>query len=434
MVINSLSLWFFPSGVGGPLPIHSRSVRPRPLPCPNRGSSPHAQGNILTTEPKEWEVALRTHPDRAFVRLLLPGITEGFRIGFSYPAPLCSAGTNMHSAMEHPEVIQTYLEGECAKGRMLGPFSRAEAQSLPPLHVNRFGVIPKGHETGKWRLITDLSYPSGKSVNDSISPELCSLTYTSVDKVAEVASGYGRGALLAKFDVESAYRLIPVHPTDRPLQAMEWRGQIYVDPKLPFGLRSAPKLFNAVADALEWHLRQKGIKHIFHYLDDFVVVARPTAPNCAAAWGIIDAECARLGIPIAEHKRDGPTTCLTFLGIKIDTIAAQLRLPADKLGRIQSLLGKWGDRKACLQKGLESLAGLLNHACKVVRAGRSFLRRMLDLLHTVPMHPLRPHPIRLNRGFRSDLAWWRLFVERWNGISFLAPPAHLPILQLASDA
>ena len=80
------------------------------------------------------------------------------------------------------------------------------------------------------------------------------------------------------------------------------------------------------------------------------------------------------------------------------------------------------------------MTGFLNHACKVVRSGRSFLRRMLDFLHTVLMHPLKPHPIRLNRGFRSDLAWWRLFVSYWNEVSFLAPPAHLPTLQLASDA
>ena len=229
-------------------------------------------------------MALRTHPDRVFIRILLAGITEGFRIGFNYPAPLRSAGTNMHSAVEHPDVVQTYLEGECAKGRMLGPFSRTEAQILPPLHISRFGVIPKGHDTGKWHLITDLSYPPGENVNDSISPELCSLTYTSVDKVAVAATCYGRGALLAKIDVESAYRLIPVHPTDRPLQAMAWKGQFYIDPMLPFGLPSAPKLFNAVADALEWHLKQKGIKHVFHYLDDFVAVAHPTAPDCAAAW------------------------------------------------------------------------------------------------------------------------------------------------------
>ena len=68
----------------------------------------------------------------------------------------------MHSATEHPEVIQTYLEGECAKGHMLDPFNKVEAQTLPALHINRIGVIPKGHNTGRWRLITDLSYPPGE--------------------------------------------------------------------------------------------------------------------------------------------------------------------------------------------------------------------------------------------------------------------------------
>ena len=258
--------------------------------------------------------------------------------------------------------------------------------------------------------------------------------YTSVDRVAEVAAQYGKGAVLAKADIESAYRLIPVHPIDRPLQAMEWKGQIYIDPMLPFGLQSAPKLFIAVADALEWHLKQRGIRHVFHYLDDFIVVARPASPDCRIAIGILNEACTYLGVPIADHKRDGPTTCLTFLGIEVDTMAGQLRLPTEKLHRLQSLLAEWGNRKACTRRELESLTGLLNHACKVVRSGRSFLRRMLDLLHTVPMHPFNPHPIRLNRGFRADLAWWCLFVSHWNGVSFLAPPAHLPTLQLASDA
>ena len=59
---------------------------------------------------------------------------------------------------------------------------------------------------------------------------------------------------------------------------------------------------------------------------------------------------------------------------------------------------------------------------------------MLDLLHGVSTHPSRPHPIRLNREFRSDLMWWRAFVESWNGISFLSPPPRLRQLQMASDA
>ena len=43
-------------------------------------------------------------------------------------------------------------------------------------------------------------------------------------------------------------------------------------------------------------------------------------------------------------------------------------------------------------------------------------------------------PIRLNKGFRSDLAWWQTFLHTWNGVSFLAPPSQLPLTELATDA
>ena len=55
----------------------------------------------------------------------------------------------------------------------------------------------------------------------------------------------GKGALLAKLDVkECVFRLIPEHPLDRHLLAMEWKDSIYFDTCQPLGLRSAPKLFN----------------------------------------------------------------------------------------------------------------------------------------------------------------------------------------------
>ena len=51
----------------------------------------------------------------------------------------------------------------------------------------------------------------------------------------------GPGTLLAKIDIKSAYHIIPVHPADRHQLGMSWKGGIYVDTTLPFGLRSAPK-------------------------------------------------------------------------------------------------------------------------------------------------------------------------------------------------
>ena len=124
---------------------------------------------------------------------------------------------NMGSACEHPSVVSKYLSKEVALGHMLGPYTRSD--HLFSVHVNRFGVIPKGHDTGRWRLITDLSFPWGHSVNDGIDPSLCSLSYSTVDEVADLVARLGAGALLAKVDIESAYRLIPVHPDD---SALSW--------------------------------------------------------------------------------------------------------------------------------------------------------------------------------------------------------------------
>lgn len=93
---------------------------------------------------------------------------------------------------------------------------------------------------GKWRLITDLSSPHGQSVNGGIDPTLCSLTYITVDNMAGIIAKLGKGTMMAKIDIESAYQLVPVHPEDRPLQAVQY---VFIDVRLPFGLRSAPKMW-----------------------------------------------------------------------------------------------------------------------------------------------------------------------------------------------
>ena len=173
------------------------------------------------------------------------GLQGGFRVGFNHTSPLAPAKKNMPSAAEHPEVLEEYIQGEVRQGRMIGLLA---GEVRDGCHMNRMGVIPKGQTPGKWRLITDLSFPEHRSMNDGIDSHLYSLQYTSVEKVATAAMGLGRGALLAKLNVKSAYRLIPVHPLHRlipvhplhrPLLGIEWQGSVYVDGMLPFGLRSA---------------------------------------------------------------------------------------------------------------------------------------------------------------------------------------------------
>jgi hypothetical protein len=76
----------------------------------------------------------------------------------------------------------------------------------------------------------------------------------------------GRGAGMAKFDVQSAYRNVAVLPSQRYLL-----GKFYVDLVLRFGLRSAPFIFNSIADLVEWILRNNYmIRDLLHYLDDYI--------------------------------------------------------------------------------------------------------------------------------------------------------------------
>ena len=92
-------------------------------------------------------------------------------------------------------MIQEYLKKEKHDGGIIGPFP---LQGMAGVHINRIGAIPKKHQPGKWRIITDLSFPDGWSVNDAISPQLCSLSYITVDEVAAVAVALGPGSLMAK--------------------------------------------------------------------------------------------------------------------------------------------------------------------------------------------------------------------------------------------
>ena len=87
----------------------------------------------------------------------------------------------------------------------------------------------------------DLSYPESASVNDGIDPSLCSLKYISVDMVAQTIARLEKGTLLVKVDIEAAYRLVPVHPPDRQLQAVNGMAGSTLTPCSPLASDLPPR-------------------------------------------------------------------------------------------------------------------------------------------------------------------------------------------------
>ncbi len=150
---------------------------------PREGGSPIASwGREIRTPVRveKWKEGLATHPDRVFASYITSGLEQGFRIRFDYNNRQCrSAKRNIKSALENPGVADRYIKKEVELGRVMGPFIPDPELKL---QVNRFGVIPKPHQPGKWRLIVDLSHPEGSSINNGIDKELCSLHYARVEE------------------------------------------------------------------------------------------------------------------------------------------------------------------------------------------------------------------------------------------------------------
>ena len=160
-------------------------------------------------------------------------------------------------------MVRQKIETEVAAGRVAGPF---DSRPLQTLRISPLGLVPK-HDPGQFRLVHHLSYPSGDSVNDFINPELCSVQYTSFDEAVHMVQDLGRGCLLGKSDIKSAFRLLPVSPLDFDQLGFKFDGKFYFDKAMPFGCSIACQTLETFSTFLEFCVaRQASVERLLHYL------------------------------------------------------------------------------------------------------------------------------------------------------------------------
>lgn len=101
---------------------------------------------------------------------------------------------------------------------------------------------------------------------------------------------------------------------------MEWQGSLYIDTCLCFGLRSAPKLFNVMADLLE------GVTFLLHCLDDFLTMGQPGTTVCQRNLHLLIEICHMLSYRENGRSSYSPgLSCLTRSEWKCDCLKTNLR-------------------------------------------------------------------------------------------------------------
>ena len=152
------------------------------------------------------------------------------------------------------------------------------------------------------------------------------------------------------------------------------------DTCLPFGLRSAPFIFNQLSVAIHWILQHKHpLSYLLHYLDDFFTARAPDTSECQNNLEAMLSVCQKINAPVKLTKVEGPSTSITFLGIVINTITMIASISSERKQELLSALQSMIERYKCTKQQLLLPIGKLSFACKVVPAGRIFLCRMIDL-------------------------------------------------------
>jgi hypothetical protein len=373
--------------------------------------TPHRISTTSHLNRAAWARLMCYHPDKQFSDMILKYIDEGVPIFYEGPnvSRICK---NWNSSIDFKDHVNKTIRADIDLGRKSGPYT------YPP--VAHFVGSPMGafekKRSGKVRIIHDLSWPPGESVNFYISADNSSVHYISIDDAVRHVKSKGRGALMCKVDLKDAYKSIVVRPADWHLLGTTWASedgilQYYIDHVLPFGLRSSARLFDYFASALEFCMSLRGVTCVSHYLDDFMSCGRINSQECASNLSTMLDTCEMLGIAVNYQKVLQPSTCMEFLGIIIDSVAMELRMSEERLDDVTNELKLWLSRKYGTKRQLLSLLGKLVFMCRVIRPGRIFLRRLFNLSARVKfLH----HRVHLSIQASKDILWWHDMALRWN--------------------
>ena len=340
---------------------------------------------------------------------LIHGIRRGFSLQSSITSPPSpSSYENHQSALQHTEVVSMKLQNELILGRIAGPFTEPP---LPGFITSPLGLVPKksSSECPEFRLIHDLSFPRGNSVNSHIDPAFTRVQYEDLDHCISIINSLGPNCWISKADLKDAFRILPVRPADYRLLGMVWKQRFYYDKCLPMGCSISCQVFESLSQALQWILTTKlSVTHMSHILDDFIFFGTDYQ-SCKRHLHTFQTLATSLNIPIKHQKTVQPATTVILHGIEVDTINMTMRLPQDKLQDALAKVTELSSRK------------------------KAFLRRLFDL--TKQVHH-KSNYVRLNQEARLDLQAWAAFLTSFNGRVICLPDSWISSfsLKLYTDA
>jgi len=229
---------------------------------------------------------------------------------------------NAESMYAFGELFTDKLATWVDKGFVSGPFR------TPPLPGFRSNSIIAVVKHGKVRPVVNLSAPEGASFNDNVKSECIEKVHMSTAQ----SFGYsvreaGIGAVMSKFDLKDAYKIVPARRADWRLQGFQWLGRYFVETKMTFGAETSVSNFDRVGNTLQ--AITKAVckiprRFLGRTLDDFTVVSPKSSGWCEEFTREFKGVCKKVNIQLAancpqQEKAFENMQRGVVLGVRFDT-------------------------------------------------------------------------------------------------------------------
>ncbi|EUC61982.1 reverse transcriptase/ribonuclease H, putative [Rhizoctonia solani AG-3 Rhs1AP] len=410
-----------------------------------KGAAPDPRRVVTPLCPDAWESELRELGLLDEFGDIPSGLRHGFHIGASDPVTTLYIPKNHASAILHPNAVEKHINTELRAGRYSGPFSKTDLLNLiGPFRTAPLGVVEKASAPGNFRIIQDFSYPHDDplhhSLNSQIDGDEFTCTWGFFADVASFVSQAPPSAEGATFDVESAYRRIPVHPDDQPHIVVMWNNQFYVDHAVPFGAASSNGLFGRCGDAMEIILSKRTNCRVFKWVDDYLVIRTPLLPPHPAAHRLTTEDdiytiAKPLGWPWKEVKTHPFATIFAYLGFEWDLSHKLVSIPLAKREKYLVRLRTWKSTPSVSLKDTQAVIGTLVHCCLVITEGRPRLAGIIAFGAIFPQAwKQRFTKLRASPRAQDDIDWWITRLSNGPFHCSLAPPPPPVDIPIYSDA
>ena len=353
-----------------------------------------------------WERYTLDYGDHRLIQYL----RFGFPLSLSESRHLINSKSvsNHASACHFPEAVDEYIHKERSHGAILGPISH-----IPHSQFHCSPLMTRPKDGNKRRVILDLSYPKGSSLNTFVDSATFDqvhfrLKFPSIDQITTYINTL-HNPRIAKVDISRAFRHLKIDPADALKLGLFWNNSYYIDANCPFGFVHGSAAFQMVSDLVAHAMKVKGFT-IFPYLDDYILVAEEDVVE--QGFQALCTLMQELGLPMNMDKLTAPTLKMPALGIDIDIVAGTISIARDKMVEINQIIREVSGAKVLSKAKFQSLTGKLLYIHKCVRPARVFLNRILALLHQ--NHGKKR--IYLTHAFFRDINWFVKFMHRFNGV------------------